>query len=91
MTQSTLTDAEFTVTGMTCGSCQRRVQNALAAVPGVHQAEVDLSRSKARVRFDSAVGSKEDLVAAVRSAGYEVGEAGREGGAASGGCGCGCG
>ncbi|MEP7281313.1 MAG: heavy metal translocating P-type ATPase [Rubrivivax sp.] len=59
------------VTGMTCASCSARVEKALRAVPGVHEATVNLATEQAFVRADAAVGAAA-LVAAVRQAGYDV-------------------
>ncbi|MFP5405412.1 MAG: copper ion binding protein, partial [Gammaproteobacteria bacterium] len=59
------------VTGMTCASCSTRVEKALAAVPGVRQASVNLATEQALVEAEPAV-SVEALAAAVRKAGYDV-------------------
>ncbi|MEX3629554.1 MAG: heavy metal translocating P-type ATPase [Burkholderia sp.] len=61
------------VTGMTCGGCARRVEKALAAVPGVAQAKVDLAATRAEVAF--AAGAEvdaQDLVAAIAAASYQA-------------------
>jgi len=60
----------LTVTGMTCGHCQKRVETALAAVPGVFGAIVDLQDAIAEVDFDDDTATAEDLTAAVAKAGY---------------------
>jgi Cu+-exporting ATPase len=59
------------VTGMTCASCAARVEKAVAAVPGVRQAVVNLATEEAFVDVDSGV-PLEDLAEAVRKAGYDV-------------------
>ncbi|WP_369063380.1 heavy metal translocating P-type ATPase [Burkholderia gladioli] len=61
------------VTSMTCGGCARRVEKALAAVPGVAQAKVDLAATRAEVEFaaDAQVDAQA-LVAAVAAAGYQA-------------------
>ena len=43
----------FQVEGMTCASCVRRVEKALAAVPGVSAASVNLASETARVVYDA--------------------------------------
>ncbi|WP_269447522.1 heavy metal translocating P-type ATPase [Caballeronia udeis] len=63
--------AEFAIGGMTCASCVRRVEKALAKVPGVGQVSVNLATEKATVHADTSV-SREQLVAAVTKAGYEA-------------------
>ena len=60
----------FPVTGMTCAGCQANVQRALAAAPGVAEANVNLMTSKATVIFDPDVATPEHLVEAVRATGY---------------------
>ncbi|WP_165104843.1 MULTISPECIES: cation-translocating P-type ATPase [unclassified Caballeronia] len=56
---------------MTCASCVRRVEKALAKVPGVGQVSVNLATEKATIHADMSV-SREQLVAAVTKAGYEA-------------------
>lgn len=60
------------IRGMTCGSCQRRVQHAIRGVPGVVDASVDLASATATVRFDHARIPSGALAEAVREAGYQV-------------------
>jgi Cu+-exporting ATPase len=61
----------FPVDGMTCASCSSRVEKALAAVPGVRTAVVNLSAMTARVEAEVSV-APAALVAAVEDAGYDV-------------------
>jgi len=60
----------FALRGMTCGSCVRHVEAALAAVPGVRSAQVDLAAATATVQRDPAASSFEVLQKAVAEAGY---------------------
>ncbi|WP_175922587.1 heavy metal translocating P-type ATPase [Burkholderia latens] len=62
---------ELTVDGMHCGGCTGRVQRALAAVPGVVDATVDLAAHAATVIAHDAV-APEQLVDAVGTAGYRA-------------------
>lgn len=57
------------VTGMTCQHCVRAVREALAAVPGVTAALVDLDSGTARVEGEVA---PPDLIHAVVDAGYQA-------------------
>jgi len=59
------------IEGMTCGSCQRRVEHALRGVPGVVDATVDLASGAASVRYEPSRTSATDVFRAVRGAGYE--------------------
>jgi Cu+-exporting ATPase len=63
----------FGVAGMTCAGCVRRVEKALARVPGVQEASVNLATEQARVVYDPAVAALDQLTAAVEKAGYRVG------------------
>lgn len=57
------------ITGMTCGHCVKTVKQALADVPGVTGAEVDLQARQAQVEGTADVDA---LVAAVQEEGYEA-------------------
>ncbi len=56
---------------MTCASCVGRVEKALAQIPGVLEATVNLATERARVRHLSGVVSITDLEVAVVHAGYK--------------------
>lgn len=58
---------QLLINGMSCASCVSRVQNALAAVPGVSQARVNLAERTALVMGSA---SAAELVQAVEKAGY---------------------
>ncbi len=60
------------VLGMTCASCQHHVEEALRATAGVEQARVDLMTNRASVVFDPEVVVPEQLITAVREAGYDA-------------------
>jgi Cu+-exporting ATPase len=57
------------ISGMTCASCVQRVQRALAAVPGVLEAQVSLASETASLRALANV-SEDALGAALHRAGY---------------------
>ena len=58
---------QFTVTGMTCASCQAHVEKAVAKVPGVSYVTVSLLTNSMAV--DGTAGDSE-IVKAVENAGY---------------------
>ncbi len=60
------------IEGMTCASCVRRVENALAHTEGVHTAAVNLATEEATVRFDPDLVSLDSLQKVVTDAGYGV-------------------
>ncbi|HLF99681.1 MAG TPA: heavy metal translocating P-type ATPase [Acidimicrobiia bacterium] len=63
-------ELEFSVSGMTCGSCAARVEKALGDRPGVHRAGVNFATERATVVFDTEAVAVDDLVAAVGDIGY---------------------
>jgi len=66
------TEIELKIGGMTCASCVGRVERALAAVPGVLSAEVNLATERARVRLPEGGPDPAALIRAVGAAGYEA-------------------
>jgi len=58
------------ITGMSCAHCQMSVEKALAKVPGVYGAVVDLKNASAEVDYDDDTATLEELTAAVAKAGY---------------------
>ncbi|MBE7243482.1 MAG: copper-translocating P-type ATPase [Actinomycetospora chiangmaiensis] len=69
------TETVLPVEGMHCASCVGRVEAALAAIPGVTAASVNLATGQARVTHGEGVVALDALAAAVRSAGFAVPEA----------------
>jgi Cu+-exporting ATPase len=64
------------IDGMTCASCVNRIERFLVKTPGVETASVNLATERATVRLDPAVAGRDEAVAAVRAAGYDVRDAG---------------
>ncbi|WP_052384080.1 heavy metal translocating P-type ATPase [Litchfieldella xinjiangensis] len=60
-------DQRLAITGMTCASCVRTVQDALNHVPGVTHASVNFGTQTAQVHGDA---KQADLIAAVEGVGY---------------------
>lgn len=75
-TTSTTGTVTLEVAGMSCGSCKRHVESALAGVAGVAAAEVDLAAGRATVSVDAGAATADRLIEAVREAGYEAEVAG---------------
>ena len=62
----------LSILGMTCASCVSRVERALRKPPGVLKADVNLATEKATVTYIPGQASRDDLVTAVKAAGYNV-------------------
>ena len=67
-----MANAKLHVVGMHCGNCQAKVERALKSVPGVYTAIVDLTAGEAEVDFNDDAVTANQLLGAVRKAGYEV-------------------
>lgn len=59
----------FQVSGMTCGHCERAVQQAIAQVDAQAQAHIDRSSGKVVVQSQAA---RDTLSAAIQEEGYQV-------------------
>ena len=65
-----MANVKLRVTGMTCGHCQAKVEQALKSVTGVYSAVIDLPDGEAEVDFDDDSVTTQQLVAAIAKAGY---------------------
>lgn len=60
----------LSIEGLSCASCVGRAQAALAAVPGVVSAEVNLATERAEITYLTGATRGADLIAASTAAGY---------------------
>ncbi|MEJ7688911.1 MAG: heavy metal translocating P-type ATPase, partial [Variovorax sp.] len=72
MNNSTTLTSTLQIEGMTCASCVARVERALAKVPGVASASVNLATEKAEVALTAANVELAQLIDAVKRAGYDA-------------------
>ncbi|HFE65706.1 MAG TPA: copper-translocating P-type ATPase [Chloroflexi bacterium] len=70
---------ELPVVGMTCANCAANIERSLNKVDGVLEANVNLANEKAYVTYAPGTVTRNDLVAAIRRAGYDVVETDAEG------------
>jgi Cu2+-exporting ATPase len=63
---------EYAVPDAHCASCIRSIETALAALPQVTNARVNLSKRRVRVVFDPVRGAPSDLAPAIRASGYHT-------------------
>src|SRR3954471_9411452 len=63
---------ELSITGMTCASCVRWVEKAIAKTPGVESVSINLATEKATVRMLRGAVARADIAKAVEAAGYGV-------------------
>jgi Cu+-exporting ATPase len=67
-----LAQINIPVTGMTCASCVRRVERTLSKKEGVAKASVNFAAEKASVTYAPAATNPDELIGAIRDAGYDA-------------------
>jgi len=60
------------VAGMSCSHCKAAVEEAVKALPGVQEAEVDLAAGTTRVVFDPGTTTTNAIIQAIVDADYHV-------------------
>ena len=65
-----MANVKLWVTGMTCGHCQAKVEQALKGITGVYSAVVDLQDGEAEVDFNDDSLTTQQLIGAIEKAGY---------------------
>jgi Cu+-exporting ATPase len=61
------------IEGMTCASCVSRVEKALANIPGIEAATVNLATEQARIRLTEAnPGISQHIIEVIQKAGYDA-------------------
>ena len=63
---------DLPITGMTCASCVRNVERAIAKQPGILDVTVNLATERATVHYVPGSVRRADLIHAVENAGYGV-------------------
>lgn len=63
---------DLRISGMDCASCANIIERSLKKVPGVKSASVNFTTAKARVTINPSETSMDDLVLAVKKAGYKA-------------------
>lgn len=63
---------DLPVNGMHCAGCAGRIEQALHAVTGVQQAQVNFATTRATVHYDPALVTLPRLLEAIHQAGYQV-------------------
>ena len=66
------TDTTLKTTGMHCRSCSMLVDMTLDDLDGVEESETDYVSGDTKVRFDPEKVSVDEIILAIRSAGYEA-------------------
>lgn len=67
-----MNNVTFKVEGMHCAGCASTIQMLLQRKPGVRRVSAYFDSGEARVLYDPAAVSQDELVAAIEKAGYRV-------------------
>lgn len=67
-----IADENFSVDGISCSSCEKRIARALEALSGVRKATADHKQGQVRVVFDLNTTSASAVKVAIEGLGYEV-------------------
>ncbi|MFH0821008.1 MAG: cation-translocating P-type ATPase, partial [Candidatus Peregrinibacteria bacterium] len=62
--------ANLKITGMTCSSCVRHIENDLKELPGVHHVAVNFGTETAQVHFDETQLNELQIVGQIKKTGY---------------------
>ncbi|MEA3559978.1 MAG: HAD-IC family P-type ATPase, partial [Candidatus Thermoplasmatota archaeon] len=65
-------NASIRITGMTCVMCSTAIANALKDAKGIHEAEVDLGREIAKIRYDPSLTNIAKIESTIKDVGYGV-------------------
>jgi copper chaperone len=67
-----MTTMTISVPGVHCDHCKHAIEGALAPLPGVTSARVDVDARTVTVKVDETLTDRERLVAAIEEQGYDV-------------------
>lgn len=70
--ESSILTAEFSISGMTCSSCEEHVKHAVNKMEGVLESSVDHAKGAAVIKFDGNNISVDRISEAINATGYKV-------------------
>ncbi|MDQ0256200.1 Cu+-exporting ATPase [Evansella vedderi] len=62
----------FSVNGMTCASCVRRVEKVVQKLDGIYSVSVNLATNQAQVQFDPSLVKDKDIIEKINKIGFEA-------------------
>jgi Cu+-exporting ATPase len=62
----------LSITGMTCGHCGKKIENALMNHQGIQSVAIDLDHHRAHILYNKHQITIEDMTSIIRSSGYDV-------------------
>ena len=63
---------EIMVSGMSCSHCKAAVETALKTLKGVNEVDVDIKTGKVIIDYDEGAAAEQELMEAIKNAGYEI-------------------
>ena len=74
MDESNISLIEVKVNGMTCAGCEGHVEHAVNELEGVYEVKASYEQANTVVKFDSSQTSLEEVITAIKSTNYKVGD-----------------
>ena len=68
----------YKISGMTCSACAARIERAMNKLDGIEKANVNFAAEKLYVTYEDKNLSENDILSAIRKAGYDVASASDE-------------
>ncbi|WP_085112690.1 cation transporter [Thermoanaerobacterium sp. PSU-2] len=65
-------EVKFTVEGLSCPDCSKKIEQALAAQKGVEEAKVIFTTGSIKVKFDDEVITLDDIKKVIKDFGYNI-------------------
>ena len=69
-----MTTETLSVPDISCDHCQRTIESALARLPGVHTAAVDVATRTVQITYDETTLDQATISATLSDEGYDVAE-----------------
>ncbi|KQM11201.1 hypothetical protein AOA80_10010 [Methanomassiliicoccales archaeon RumEn M1] len=67
-----MNEITLNVKGMKCAGCQKRVEDALGAMPGVSSVKIDLKKGEVQVAYDGGSTTPDQIRKKIAETGYQV-------------------
>ena len=72
ITQGNLETIEFSISGMTCTSCEQHITYSINELKGINSINASYEKGNAIVQFDKSKTNKKEITKAINATGYNV-------------------
>ena len=71
-------ESKLHVQGMSCPSCELKIENTLRKMEGVNEVKASMAKSQVTIKYDPVITAPEKFEAAIKKLGYEIVSPGKE-------------